>query len=109
MGCPWIKVNANQTGFFRVMYENNLASRLAYAIKQKNLSHADRFGIINDLNALSVNYNLQFHYLFTLIDAYAEEDNPRVITALIPASKTIVWITVDAAPEQLSREKTFFC
>ncbi|KAL9670768.1 hypothetical protein QQ045_008326 [Rhodiola kirilowii] len=65
-------------------------------------------GIINDLNALSVNYNVQFHYLFTLIDAYAEEDNPRVITALIPASKKIVWITADAAPEQLSRVKTFF-
>ncbi|KAL9671244.1 hypothetical protein QQ045_008811 [Rhodiola kirilowii] len=108
MGCPWIKVNVNQTGFFRVIYENNLASRLAYTIKQKNLSHADRFGIINDLNELSVNYNLQFHYLFTLIDAYAEEDNPRVITALIPASKKIVWITADAAPKQLSRVKTFF-
>ncbi|KAL9669119.1 hypothetical protein QQ045_006661 [Rhodiola kirilowii] len=106
--CPWIKVNANQTGFFRVMYDNNLGSRLVYAIKQKSLSHADRFGILNDLNALSVNYNLQFHYLLTLIDGYVEEDNSRVISALIPASNTIVRETADAAPEQLNRVKTFF-
>ncbi|KAL9669853.1 hypothetical protein QQ045_007403 [Rhodiola kirilowii] len=83
-GCPWIKVNVNLTGFFRVMYDNNLSTRLAYVIQQKNLSHFDRFGILNDLNALSVNYNLQFHYLFALMDAYVDEDNLRVISALTP-------------------------
>lgn len=40
----WIKLNVNQTGFYRVSYDEELASRLRYAIEANKLSAADRYG-----------------------------------------------------------------
>lgn len=40
----WIKLNINQTGFYRVKYDEDLAARLGYAIENKYLSATDRFG-----------------------------------------------------------------
>lgn len=42
--CPWIKVNTNQTGFYRVNYEEDMVSRLLSAVKRHDLSSSDRFG-----------------------------------------------------------------
>lgn len=44
--CAWIKVNVNQTGFYRVKYDEDLAARLRFAIEKKLLSETDRFGIL---------------------------------------------------------------
>lgn len=40
----WIKLNVDQTGFYRVKYDEDLAARLRYAIENKYLSATDRFG-----------------------------------------------------------------
>lgn len=40
----WIKLNVNQTSFYRVSYDDELASRLRYAIETNKLSAADRYG-----------------------------------------------------------------
>ena len=40
----WIKLNVDQTGFYRVKYDEDLAARLIYAIENKYLSATDRFG-----------------------------------------------------------------
>jgi hypothetical protein len=40
----WIKLNVNQTSFYRVSYDEELASRLRYAIETNKLSAADRYG-----------------------------------------------------------------
>ena len=40
----WIKINVDQTGFYRVKYDDELAGRLRYAIEAKCLSATDRFG-----------------------------------------------------------------
>lgn len=40
----WVKLNVDQTGFYRVKYDDELASRLRYAIETKCLSATDRFG-----------------------------------------------------------------
>lgn len=45
----WIKLNVNQTGFYRVKYDKDLAARLGYAIEMKQLSETDRFGIFFSL------------------------------------------------------------
>lgn len=43
-GSCWIKFNVDQTGFFRVKYDDNLAAALRYAIEANQLSPTDRFG-----------------------------------------------------------------
>ncbi|KAL6533773.1 hypothetical protein OROHE_013606 [Orobanche hederae] len=42
--CPWIKVNLNQTAFFRVKYDELLSARLRNAIERKCLSVSDKYG-----------------------------------------------------------------
>jgi len=42
----WIKLNVNQTSFYRVSYDEELASRLRYAIETNKLSAADRYGTL---------------------------------------------------------------
>lgn len=43
-GSSWIKVNVEQTGFYRVKYDEELRARLGCAIEKKNLTETDRFG-----------------------------------------------------------------
>lgn len=42
--CNWVKLNVDQAGFYRVKYDDELATRLTYAVQKKQLSIADRFG-----------------------------------------------------------------
>lgn len=40
----WIKVNVNQTGFYRVKYDEALSAKLRHAIENKFMTETDRFG-----------------------------------------------------------------
>lgn len=40
----WVKLNVDQSGFYRVKYDDELAARLRYAIQSKQLSATDRYG-----------------------------------------------------------------
>lgn len=42
--CSWIKFNVDQTGFYRVKYNDELEARIRYAIENNELSATDRFG-----------------------------------------------------------------
>lgn len=42
--CSWIKINVDQAGFYRVKYDEKLATALRNAIQNKHLSATDRFG-----------------------------------------------------------------
>ena len=42
---PWIKVNVDQCGFYRVNYEDKLAVRLRKAIQNNCLLPTDKFGV----------------------------------------------------------------
>ncbi|TQD75081.1 hypothetical protein C1H46_039355, partial [Malus baccata] len=65
--CSWIKVNVDQTGFYRVKYEDELAAALRNAIEKKQLSETDRFGILDDSFALSMARKQSFASLLTLL------------------------------------------
>lgn len=40
----WVKVNVEQTGFYRVKYDDKLAAQLRNAIEENCLSETDKFG-----------------------------------------------------------------
>lgn len=40
----WIKVNVDQSGFYRVKYDDNLEARLRKAVENNSLSAIDKFG-----------------------------------------------------------------
>lgn len=43
-GRPWIKINVDQTSFFRVKYDDDLSAMLRAAIERKSLSTSDKYG-----------------------------------------------------------------
>ncbi|KAF7139037.1 hypothetical protein RHSIM_Rhsim07G0175300 [Rhododendron simsii] len=104
----WVKLNVDQTGFYRVKYDDELASRLRYAIETKCLSATDRFGILDDSNALCMACQLPLASLLTFMGAYKEELEYTVLSNLISISNKIARIAADAAPELLDDVKLFF-
>lgn len=53
-GNPWIKVNVDQTGFYRVKYDDELSARLRYAIQSKCLSTNDKYGKLHFVNFIYI-------------------------------------------------------
>ncbi|KAM1021915.1 hypothetical protein ACFX2J_042746 [Malus domestica] len=106
--CSWIKVNVDQTGFYRVKYEDELAAALRNAIEEKQLSETDRFGILDDSFALSMARKQSFASLLTLLSAYREELEYIVLSNLIAISYNLARIAADAVPGLLDHIKQFF-
>ncbi|XP_059454321.1 aminopeptidase M1-like isoform X2 [Corylus avellana] len=104
----WIKLNVDQTGFYRVKYDEDLAARLRYAIENKFLSATDRFGILNDSFALCMARQQSLCTLLTLMGAYREEPEYTVLSDLISMSHKVATIAADATPELLDYVKQFF-
>lgn len=57
----WIKVNLDQTGFYRVMYSDELLAALRNVIEKKDLSATDRYG-----NRLFMHTHIRTHKLASL-------------------------------------------
>ncbi|GAB2269194.1 hypothetical protein Dimus_004123 [Dionaea muscipula] len=104
----WIKVNVEQAGFYRVKYEDKLASRLRKAIQRKELSAMDKFGILDDTYALCQACEMPFCSLLSLMDAYKEEFDYIVLSRLIDICLGVVRISRDAIPDMVGRLKQFF-
>ena len=56
--CSWIKLNVDQSGFYRVKYDENLAAMLRHAIEKKYLSATDRYGNFSFLVFLHILFKL---------------------------------------------------
>ncbi|GFY96739.1 aminopeptidase M1 [Actinidia rufa] len=104
----WIKINVDQTGFYRVKYDDELAGRLRYAIEAKFLSATDRFGILDDSYALCMACQQPLASLLSLMCAYREELEYTVLSNLISISYKIARIAADATPELLGYIEQFF-
>ncbi|KAE8100062.1 hypothetical protein FH972_017991 [Carpinus fangiana] len=104
----WIKLNVDQTGFYRVKYDEDLSARLRYAIENKFLSATDRFGILDDSFALCMAHQQSLCTLITLMGAYREEPEYTVMSNLISMSHKVATIAADATPELLDYVKQFF-
>ena len=74
----WYKVNADQTGFYRVNYTADDWQRLAPAIGGRELPATDRLGIQNDAYALSRAGLLPVTQFLELAGSYAGETDASV-------------------------------
>ncbi|XP_042408364.1 aminopeptidase M1-like [Zingiber officinale] len=106
-GSFWIKLNVDQTGFYRVKYDDLLAAGLRSAIEANQLSPTDRFGILDDAFALSMACKQTLSSLLSLLASFSEEDEYTLLSQIITISYKIANIAADAAPELLAELKQF--
>ncbi|KAK7291314.1 hypothetical protein RIF29_06350 [Crotalaria pallida] len=104
----WIKLNVDQTGFYRVKYDELLATKLRYAVEKQLLSATDRYGILEDYYALWAARKESLTSLINLMGAYREEVDYTVLSNLIAVSYKIKRIAADAVPDLLEYLKQFF-
>ncbi|XP_026656624.2 aminopeptidase M1-B-like isoform X2 [Phoenix dactylifera] len=103
----WIKFNIDQTGFYRVKYDDELAAGLRYAIEANKLYATDRIGILEDSYALCVACKQTLSSLLSLLDAYREEFDYTVLGHIVTISCKIANIVTDATPELADEIKVF--
>ncbi|XP_009802370.1 aminopeptidase M1 [Nicotiana sylvestris] len=107
-GNPWIKVNVDQTGFYRVKYDDELSARLRYAIESKCLSTNDKYGILDDSYALSMACHQSLLSLLALMASFREELDYTVLSNLISISYKVSRVAADAVPDLKDHIKLFF-
>ncbi|RLM62046.1 aminopeptidase M1-B [Panicum miliaceum] len=94
----WIKLNIDQTGFYRVKYDDELAAGLLNAIKAKKLSLMDKIGIVEDSYALSVARKQTLTSLLRLLNAYRDESDYTVLSHVTSVCLSISK-SADATPQ----------
>ncbi|RRT73133.1 hypothetical protein B296_00012411, partial [Ensete ventricosum] len=107
-GHNWIKFNVNQTGFYRVHYDNELAARLRFAIDANQMTGTDRFGILEDSFALCVACKQTLSSFLSVLSAYREETDHIVLSHIVTVSYKIVNLVAEATPELSDDIKLFF-
>ncbi len=91
----WYKVNADQTGFYRVNYTNEDWQRLAPAISSLELPATDRLGIQNDAYALSRAGLLPITQFLELAGSYSGETDASVWSDLASNLRDIEQLIAD--------------
>uniref|UniRef100_A0A7N2LLT3 Aminopeptidase n=1 Tax=Quercus lobata TaxID=97700 RepID=A0A7N2LLT3_QUELO len=104
----WVKVNIEQSGFYRVKYEDKLAARLRKAIESNCLSATDKFGVLDDTYALCVACEQPLSSLLSLMDVYRKELDFIVLSKLINVCYKVFEISGDAIPDLVNDLKQFF-
>ncbi|MSQ10229.1 MAG: M1 family peptidase [Dehalococcoidia bacterium] len=77
-GAGWVKVNAGQTGFYRVNYTGDAWARLTEAVRRQELTPVDRLGLQSDAWALVRAGYLPATQYLGLAEAYAGETDATV-------------------------------
>ena len=74
----WVKVNAGQTGFYRVNYSTEEWEKLRVAVEQQQLPAIDRLGVQNDAYALVRAGHLPATQFLSLAESYKMEMDSSV-------------------------------
>ena len=89
----WIKINALQTGFFRVKYSPKEQSRLLDPIKKQSLPASDRLGLQNDAFALMRSGHISATEFLSVAEVYNKETNASVCEDLAANLSTFDYLT----------------
>jgi len=89
----WVKVNYQETGFYRVKYDTAMMQSLQVAIAEGKLAAVDRMGIQNDAFALSKAGLLRTSNALALSRAYRDEKEYAVWNDLLSSLRSVlsVW------------------
>lgn len=94
------KLNANQTGLYRVLYPKERINKLAEAGANGLLSNEDRIGLVADVSALSSSGYQKTSAVLELLNGWKSEDEGNVWSEMISALGSIRG-TWKAQPEQV--------
>ncbi|KAM5579485.1 hypothetical protein ABKV19_009325 [Rosa sericea] len=103
----WVKVNIEQSGFYRVKYEDKLTARLRKAIEHNSLEATDKFGILDDAYALCEACEQSLSSFLSLMDVYRKEADYIVLSKLIDVCYNIVKVSSEAIPDSVNELKQF--
>ncbi|WOG88506.1 hypothetical protein DCAR_0207741 [Daucus carota subsp. sativus] len=103
-----IKVNVGQTGFYRVKYDDKIATHLKKAIKENSLTAADKFGILDDTYALREACGLPLSNLLSLLNVYRKELEYIVVSRLIDICYAIATVSSEVILDLMADLKQFF-
>ncbi len=78
----FVKINAGESGFFRVAYSKKMLDRLAKPVRDKKISARDRLGIIRDLFALAESGDGRTSEALKFLKAYKRESDYSVLHAI---------------------------
>jgi tricorn protease interacting factor F2/3 len=74
-----LKLNLNQTGFYRVKYSKGILEKLKQLVANKKLNNLDRFGIQNDLFFQAIAGETSISDYLDFIKSYSNEDDYLVL------------------------------
>nr|XP_017235106.1 PREDICTED: aminopeptidase M1-like isoform X2 [Daucus carota subsp. sativus] len=103
-----IKVNVGQTGFYRVKYDDKIATQLKKAIKENSLTAADKFGILDDTYALCEACELPLSNLLSLLNVYRKELEYIIVSRLIDICYAIATVSREVIPDSMADLQQFF-
>jgi len=75
----WIKLNAGQTGFFRVKYGPKMLARLSDAVIRGELCEADRLGLLSDVCAFSTAGMVSIAESLDMVKVYWKEKEQSIL------------------------------
>ena len=75
----WIKINAQEAGFYLVKYASDMLPDLEQVISTKELGNIDRWGIHNDASALCIATEMPLQEYLHLLESYHNEDDYLVL------------------------------
>jgi len=78
-GLEWLKINLNQTGFYRVKYTKEVLEKLKFVVLNKKLGNLDRFGIQNDLFFLALSGDVSVNDYLNFVKSFSNEDDYLVL------------------------------
>ena len=97
-GAGWVKLNAGQTGFYRVAYDEAEWARLGEAIAARELSPVDRLGLQNDAYALMKSGRAPATVFLSLAESFTGETDAIVWGDLAANLKGLETLLAGSAP-----------
>lgn len=86
---PLIKLNRNQSSFYRVHYDQKILEKLGEQVKSKNLSNIDSWGIVNDLFILARTGRIKVDAYVSFVENYCMDSEYPLNSTI---SSDLLWI-----------------